>query len=224
MLVELITEIRKLHNLPKIDKTHVFENVDFGYTKNNLIIKGAKFEFSKGISTGIIGSNGTGKTTLFKIFSNYVETHGINSNYKNLKIGYSSSNGNDVNPFMSCKKVLQLCLNSHSMQYFDKVIASLELNKVANNLTNRLSSGQRKKISIFRAFALGRDLILLDEPSAFLDIDSIEMIEKLIYEVKKEIPIVFTTHSKGFLDACADNVYKIETLKNTNSTNINKIQ
>jgi len=213
---QLFSEIRNdkgFKNVPVND--YSFDNISFQYDAKAVIFNNASLNLEKGKSTALIGVNGSGKTTILKILSGYEESFG-NRHSNGHIIGYSSAEGLDINPFLTCKKLISLCLEELNDKYVLNVIEVLQLMNVYKSRIISLSSGQRKKLSIFKAFVTGKDIIFLDEPTAHLDIEAIDQVIGAINSLKSSVPIIFITHSKELLKNCADNIYKIKGLTSDN--------
>ena len=185
-----------------------FENISFQYDSKTKIFDNASFTLEKGKSTALIGVNGCGKTTLLKILSGYEVSNG-NKHSNGHIIGYSSAEGLDVNPYLTCKKIISLCLGDLNDKYLLNVLEVLQLKSLYKSRIMSLSSGQRKKLSIFKAFVTGKDIVFLDEPSAHLDIATRDQVIRIIIEFKKIVPIILITHSKEILSLCADNTFTV---------------
>ncbi|MBV5315244.1 MAG: ATP-binding cassette domain-containing protein [Prolixibacteraceae bacterium] len=185
-----------------------FENISFKYDSDTKIFEDASFRLEKGKSTALIGVNGSGKTTILKILSGFEESS-ENMHVNGHVIGFSSAEGLDVNPYLTCKKFISICLEDLVEKYLLSVLKVLHLESVYKSKIITLSSGQRKKLSIFKAFVTGKDIVFLDEPSAHLDIETRDQIIEIILGLKKSIPIILITHSKEILTSCVDNIYKV---------------
>ena len=77
------------------------------------------------------------------------------------------------------------------------VLEKLDLSKLANMDARKLSGGETQKLAIARTLVCNPELILLDEPTANLDINSTKSIEKIIQKISKEtnITIILATHN-----------------------------
>jgi len=213
---QLFSEIRNdigFNNSPINE--YSFDNISFQYDSKSIIFNNASFKLERGKSTALIGVNGSGKTTILKILSGFEEsTEDKHSN--GYIIGYSSAEGLDINPFLTCKKLISLCLKEFNEKYVLSVLDVFQLKNVYKSRIISLSSGQRKKLSIFKAFVTGRDIVFLDEPTAHLDIEAIEQVIVAINSLKNTMPIIFITHSKELLNSCADIIYKVKGLTSVN--------
>jgi len=210
---ELFSNIRIEKGYNKIikDYDYFFDDISFKYNSNVVVFENASFKLECGKSTALIGVNGSGKTTILKILSGFEKSNGNMHSNEHI-IGYSSAEGLDMNPFLTCKKLISLCLEELNNKYLLNVLETLQLKNVYGTRIISLSSGQRKKLSIFKAFVTGKDIIFLDEPTAHLDIEAIDQVSDTINCLKNTVPIIFISHSKELIKKCADNIYKVKGL------------
>lgn len=160
---------------------------------------------------GIIGINGTGKSTFLKILASleYADDGDISRN-KLAKIAYLDQN-TDISGEMS---VINFVLSENSgsdleiQEYEAKdILGRLEIYEY-NKPVGELSGGQKKRVAIARALVSHSDLLILDEPTNHLDKDSILWLEQ--YLIKYSGAIVMITHDRYFLDRVTNRIVEIE--------------
>jgi len=181
------------------------KNLSFRYNERDThyVLKGLNFEISKGEHIGVVGRNGTGKTTLVKLLLNlYPDYEG--------EILFGGSELRKLNPLAVRKKVFlfpqdiyifngtikENILNGNLNAEIDDIIKAAKLadlhdyvksqylgyNHQLGDTGSNLSGGQRLKIGFARLFLSNPDIIILDEASSSLDLES----EKKIMEnIKK---------------------------------------
>lgn len=162
------------------------------------IINGLFFNIPEGETVGIIGPNGSGKTTFFNAISGFVpqEKGEINFKYKNI---------NKLQPFeraqlgigrvfqhsgvfheMTLKENILVACEARGKKITDKeIISALETVNLAerlNDLASSLSGGQKRLLEMCRAVTAGAELFLLDEPTAGV---SPKMKAELVSFIKK---------------------------------------
>ncbi|KPU27144.1 ABC transporter ATP-binding protein [Caloranaerobacter sp. TR13] len=222
------------------------------YYGANKILKKISFEVKTGERVGVVGSNGAGKTTIFKIIAgigNY--ENGIISIRKGATIGYL-----DQIPVYPCEykvidvlntafeelfkirrdmKKLEEKMNIMKGEELDKVIKRYgqlqslfeykggydieeKLNKICTGLKikedfrerkfSTLSGGEKTTVLLGKILLQNPDILLLDEPSNHLDIESIEWLESFLNEYSGTVLII--SHDRYFLDRVVNKIIEIE--------------
>lgn len=196
-------------------------NINFSYNDNK-IFENLNLEINKGQTIFIGGENGSGKSTLVDIISGMlsplkgrVELNGQNiEDYKKdlLKaIGYVSQTNFLTND--SIKENIIFGRSGISEEDINNVIAKVELDKViqslpdgietnAGNLGNSLSGGQKQRIAIARALIDDPKIIILDEATNALDLETENNFLEIINRLKKERIVIFIAHSKLIKNFC----------------------
>lgn len=181
------------------------KNLSFSYDKKDYVIRDLNFNVDKGCF-GITGPNGSGKTTLIRVISGVGE-----SLYGGKKIGeviFESKSdfipsvvlqNNDSNIFCETAKeeVEFFVLNKNFIfRNSSDFFKHWGLEVIKDIKTDKLSYGQKQKYSISLALSFSNraNLILMDEPLAFLDIDNINYFKKILFELKKNNTILIFGH------------------------------
>ncbi|SCY33185.1 ribosomal protection-like ABC-F family protein [Alkaliphilus peptidifermentans] len=222
------------------------------YFGGNEILKDITFDVQIGEKVGIIGRNGTGKTTLFKLI-NQVEKHdgGDISIKKDTRIGYldqipifsddylvidvlntafeeefrilgkmrqlevlmADSSTATLDGIMKKYSILQqefLCLGGYEID--EKLSRICNGLKISEELKSRhfssLSGGEKTTILLGKILLKSCDLLLLDEPSNHLDMESIEWLEKFITDYEGTVIVI--SHDRYFLDKTVNKIIEIE--------------
>ena len=192
----------------KYQKTEVLENV-------NLTIKDDDF-------LAIIGPNGGGKSTLLKLILGLLplQSGTIEKNIENNQVGYVPQNTNlNIDfPITALEVVLMGHISSKKRLFGyskDEISCAIEsLNQVgmkdyANKKIGDLSGGQRQRVFIARALCSNPKIMLLDEPTASIDVKGQQEIYELLRELNKTICIVVVSHDLSILLNYAKNVAHI---------------
>lgn len=161
---------------------------------NKELLDNTKFNIKTNSKTALIGKNGVGKTTLIK------EILSRNSKIKinpSSKISYFKQNLNNLD---ENKTIIENILKDTSQ---DDIYKKVEV----------LSGGERVKVSLTKIMTSNSNFLILDEPTNFLDIESIEALEYLMKEFKGTI--LFVTHDRNLIDNVATNIMIIENNKIT---------
>ncbi len=161
--------------------------------------------FLRGDKVGLIGPNGVGKTTLLKLILGQLEpTRGKLRRGSKMQVAYfdqmrdaldleatladTISPGSEWIEFGGQRK--------HVMSYLNDFLFSPER---ANSPVRTLSGGERNRLLLARLFALPANVIVLDEPTNDLDIDTLELLEELLLGYSGTAFIV--SHDRRFVDA-----------------------
>lgn len=166
------------------------------------------FQIPLGAKVALTGGNGTGKTTLIQMILNHEE--GISISPK-AKIGYFAQNGYKYNSNQNVMEFMQEDCD-YNISEIRSVLASMgfKQNDIGKSLSV-LSGGEIIKLLLAKMLMGRYNILLMDEPSNFLDIPSLEALEILMKEYAGTI--VFITHDKRLLENVADVVYEIRDKK-----------
>ncbi|MEW9137807.1 ABC transporter ATP-binding protein [Bacillus wiedmannii] len=194
-----------------------FKQVNFGY-KDNLILKNITFNIKRGEALTIVGPSGSGKTTLINLLEKfYFPTNGeitidnVNINQLNTyelrkNIGIVSQGSSLISG-----TILENLLYGLDEKYIDESIirealryANLEefvekqKDKLDTNIGesgDKLSGGEKQRLNIARLFLKNPDIILLDEPTSNLDIESRNLVLESIKTLTKGKTVIKVTHN-----------------------------
>ena len=169
-----------------------------------IIVKGFSATILRGDKVGLIGPNGAGKTTLLKLILGELKpTSGSVRQGSKLSVAYfdqmrstldldatladTISPGSEWVEFAGQRK--------HVMSYLNDFLFSPER---ANSPVRTLSGGERNRVLLARLFALPANVLVLDEPTNDLDIDTLELLEELLQNYAGSVFLV--SHDRRFLD------------------------
>ncbi len=188
-------------------------SVSFSYNELE-VIKDFSHSFMRGSFTAVLGPNGSGKTTLIRLINGMLRPRSgkvrvmgrLTGEYKarelSKHVAYVPQIHNNTFPATVFDTVL-LGRNPHinwSPQYNDRIITAevlvkLDLDEIALKDINKLSGGQRQQVFIARALAQKSSVILLDEPTANLDLRHQHQILKILKDLcSKSMTIVLSIH------------------------------
>jgi macrolide transport system ATP-binding/permease protein len=176
--------------------------------EDKVIFENAKFKIPVGSKVAITGGNGTGKTTLLKmILSN---EKGIEIASK-VQIGYFAQNGYK---FEKEKNVLEF-LKDESDYHASEIRSMIATMGIKQDVVSRkmgtLSGGEIVKILLCKMLLGKYNLLIMDEPNNFLDIDSITALEESMKQYKGTI--IFVSHDKRLVENVAELIYEIKDYK-----------
>mgnify|MGYP003252899947 FL=1 len=193
-------------NLLTIDK------VTKGYT-DKILFKEVSLGIQEGDKIGVIGVNGTGKSTLLKIISGIEEADtGEVTTGRNIKIEYLAQQPE----FDVSKNILENVMlqdqDSHEKDWNKEADAKSMLDKLGirdyDGRVDVLSGGQRKRLALVRAILNPADILVLDEPTNHLDNDMAEWLEKYLNQYRGAI--IMVTHDRYFLDKVTNRIVEID--------------
>ena len=213
------------------------KNVSFFYPiSENKILDCINLKFIKNQCIGIIGKNGSGKSTFLNLLAGLIEpSQGqiIIDNKYNLyanrikwieRLSYVQQNIFLLDS--SIKENIILENNDSKVNYYqyDKVLNVLKLEDYFKDQPNglntkigvdgiSLSGGQKQLISLARALYKNSDVLILDEPTSALDTIKIELFRELILNLKKTKTIFFVTHNKDYFYDSFDQLIEIKSGK-----------
>ncbi|MCD6482593.1 MAG: ATP-binding cassette domain-containing protein [Candidatus Izimaplasma sp.] len=175
----------------------------------NITFKFDDYHFEKNKVSVISGRNGAGKTTLLKSIASLIKYEG---NVKvNGEITYNSQEAVIFNRSVYENIVYPLRIRKLDLSlYQDKIIAYSKVLSIEHLLDKnalKLSSGEKMKVSIVRSIIFNPEIVLLDEPTTHLDLESINELSILIKELKKKITFIVVSHNKTFIEELIDEEY-----------------
>ena len=170
-----------------------------------IIFEDASFGVHQGDKIGIVGINGTGKTTLLKMVAGLEEPdQGQIVRQNGLKIAYLPQNPEfPENATISSYALDEREANSWQVQS--------NLNRLGitdwEARLDQLSGGQRRKVAMAKALAADFDMLLLDEPTNHLDQEMIVWLEEYLRNYRGVLMMV--THDRYFLDRVSNRILEI---------------
>ena len=167
------------------------------------IFRDASFGIHAGDKIGIVGINGTGKTTLLRMIAGLEETdEGQIVRQNNLKIAYLPQN-----PEFPSGATIRSWAQDSEMEW--KVQSNLERLGITDYdmQIEHLSGGQRRKAALAKVLASDFDVLLLDEPTNHLDEAMIIWLEDYLRSYRGTI--VMVTHDRYFLDRVSNKILEI---------------
>lgn len=165
----------------------------------------ADFYMRGGDKLAVIGSNGSGKTTLVNKILHHEAGIIISPS---VKIGYFAQNLN----ILDNEKTILENVESTTKQnetLTRTVLARMHFfNEDVYKPVNVLSGGERVKVALSKVFLSEVNMLILDEPTNYLDVESLEALEALLSEY--EGTIIFVSHDRKFIENVANRVVEIQ--------------
>ncbi|ADL52198.1 ABC transporter ATP-binding protein [Clostridium cellulovorans] len=203
-----------------IDKTSLehpikFENIKFSYDEGKVVLDGLSFEIQKGKTTALVGSSGSGKSTIIKLICGFYEvSHGqiklwdkpltglnlkeVRSNISLVSqdiyllpstvaenISYSIEN-------VAMKDIIDASTAANAHEFIEKLPEGY--NSIIGERGNSLSGGQKQRIAIARAILKDSPILLLDEPTSALDTHSEILVQESLERITKNKTVIVIAH------------------------------
>ncbi|MBC7382348.1 MAG: ABC transporter ATP-binding protein [Bacteroidia bacterium] len=185
--------------------------------RHTQVLHHINLKFETGMVAGLIGPNGTGKTTLIKCIlglTHFLEgailvqgkSISKQSGYRNL-IGYMPQTGN----YPENMKVSQLFamireIRSNQTTIDDDLLYRFGLENSLNKYMGQLSGGTVQKVSAVLAFMFDPPILILDEPTAGLDPLAAEILKEKISKSAQNKLVIITSHVLNDLDELASHI------------------
>jgi len=212
------------------------QNTEIGYlTKKNklILLSNINLTAKKGENIALIGINGSGKSTLLrsiagtqKLLSGDIKINGFEVNKYTTadlakKLAIVSSEVINAR-FLKVKDLVSLGRFPHQslskkqtnndIQIVNNALVITGILHLSEKNINEISDGERQKVMIARALTQDTDIILLDEPTAFLDIENKYSVYNILSRTAKEQnkTIIFSTHDLNIALKHADKVWLIK--------------
>ena len=180
------------------------EQLSFSYPNGKEVFRNATFRLLRDSRTVLLGENGSGKTTLIRLILE-VELVRI---VPKAKIGYLKQDLSDLRPDKTVlENVTETSIQSQNI--VRTVLARLLF--TAGDIqkpVSVLSGGERVRLAFARILVSNANVLILDEPTNYLDIPSIEAVQSLLSEY--EGTMLFTSHDSAFVRAIATNSVVIQ--------------
>ena len=190
--------------------------------RDKTILAGLSFGVEKGSLVAIVGENDSGKSVLLKLLSGFenpnygqVFIHGLDMNKRRQEtqklIGYVPYETN-LDPWLTLKQNIIFNAELYNIKYSDysKKIeyfsSKLNLNQNLNEYAYRVSGGEQKKAMLIRALIHDPDVLIMDEPTGFMDAESIRLTWDLIKDLKGKKSIIYVSNSLAEIEQAHDRI------------------
>ena len=181
---------------------------------DRLLMDGLSFTLPPGAIVGIIGPNGAGKTTLFRMITGQEEPdQGAVRLGQTVKLAYVDQSRSDLDPD---KSVFEEVADGQEILEFGRV----EVNPRAylswfnfrgseqQKKVGVLSGGERNRLHLAKLLKEGGNLMLLDEPTNDLDVDTLRALEEALLSFAGSVMVI--SHDRWFLDRIATHILAFE--------------
>lgn len=209
------------------------KNLEYTYESGKKVLDGISLSTNNGAITMVIGENGAGKTTLFKNILGLLKRGKGDIIVDGEELRY------DKKSLLNYRKNVTMVFQDPDNQIFysnvfddtaftlrnlgfdeetvkervDNALRSANAYELKEMPVHFLSYGQKKRVAIASAIALGAQYILMDEPTAGLDPVSIGILKKTISSIAKNSSLLISTHDMEFCYEMADYIYVVKDAK-----------
>jgi len=188
-------------------------NLVKGYS-DKLLVDDLSFKLPPGGIVGVIGPNGAGKTTLFRMITGQDSPDGGSINVgETVKLGYVDQSRDDLNPNSTVWEEIsdgleEIELGKRKMQ--SRAYCGMFNFRGADQQkkVGQLSGGERNRVHLAKMVKSGANLILLDEPTNDLDVDTLRALEEALLDFAGCAVVI--SHDRWFLDKIATHILAFE--------------
>jgi len=196
------------------------------------------FKLEKGKILGLLGKNGAGKSTIFRIILGILEADKGQvlidkkeySIKESKKVGFLPEEGSLSQELTVYE---QLCFygslkgmsNDEVLESLKKWLVKFDIVEYMNRKIKELSKGNRQRIQFIVSILHNPDLIILDEPFSGLDPLGVELFKEILLELKREgKAIIFSSHRMEHVELFCDDILLIDKGKTLCYGNLNEIK
>lgn len=211
----------------------ILENITFGYSKESMLFENLNIdffdEFNCGYVYALMGSSGSGKTTILKLVLRLLETKKgsiVTKPSKNPVISYIPQEPvlfEHLTPlqnatFFKSLHTYQKIFDKDRFVFLAELMGMNEILKSAKDI-GEMSGGEKQRLAILRALSIKPDILLFDEPLTGLDAESKSNILILLRNIVKQykLLVIYVTHHFTEAQLIADEIVYISRNYNNNS-------
>ena len=190
------------------------ENISKSYD-GRPIVADLTLRIMRGDRLGIVGPNGAGKTTLIKLLTGTLQPDsGTIKLGTNLEVATLDQLRSSLKPQTTLKDALTgggadtILINGQSRHVISYMKDFLFAPEQAGTAVSKLSGGERARVTLARALALPSNVLVLDEPTNDLDLETLDLLQEMIADYPGTVIVV--SHDRDFLDRVATSILAFE--------------
>ncbi|MDN6625911.1 MAG: ABC transporter ATP-binding protein [Pisciglobus halotolerans] len=209
-------EVQKRKEIVEYKKDSLLagEHLAIGYKKQAVLKNIPSFSIEKPMIFGIMGANGTGKTTFVKSLAGLIP-------FKDGKVYWKGKAQTTKQMVKRCFLVMQdvhyqlfsesvkqeILLGAGAPEIYETVIDLLGLKELESRHPVSLSGGEQQRVMIAAAICSGKDILIFDEPTSGLDYENMEAVTNLMKQLKAMGKIIFViTHDQELAAKSCDHI------------------
>lgn len=173
---------------------------------SNVIFENLSYEFKDNGFYFLLGKSGSGKTTLLNLIGN-LETCSNGNIERNADVCYVFQEANLLTDFTVYENIKMTGIEDEEI---DTILKSLKILNLKNKVVNILSGGEKQRVAIGRALAMGGQILLLDEPTGNLDEQNTIQILDILKELSKTRLVIMATHDTSIVDKYGDIILEVK--------------
>ena len=218
-----------------VNKTFIKKN------KSTLALQNFNIQIKKGSIHGLLGTNGAGKSTFINILGSLVKKDSGNINICNLNIDTATKQSKfkigivpqelNIDPFFTPYELLELQAGLYGIKKnnrkTDEILSNVGLIDQKNSYARTLSGGMRRRLLVAKALVHSPEMLILDEPTAGVDVDLRKSLWDYIKRINKlGTTICLTTHYLEEAEELCDRITIInngKVIKDDTKSNLLKI-
>lgn len=208
-----------IENKDKKDREEILSasNIYFRYEKEEAdVIKELNLKVYEGEKLGIIGGNGTGKSTLLKLLSKIIKPYSGKLKYKGKK--YEKINSlkfyenisalsQDVENIFSNETVLdELKEMTSDIDKINNIVKDMELESLLKSHPFDLSEGEKQRVALAKIILKNSEVLILDEPTKGMDGEFKEKLGMIFNKYLKDKTLIIVSHDIDFLSRNVDRI------------------
>ena len=189
------------------------KNIAFGYDQH-MLIQNFSLRVQRGDRIGLVGNNGVGKSTLLKLMLGEIEPNaGTIKRGTNVHLGYFDQHRRKLDLDQTVAQIVgdgseYVTLNGKPRHVVGYLRGFLFTAKRALTPVKSLSGGERNRVILARLFTQAANLLILDEPTNDLDVETLEVLEERLQDYSGTLIVV--SHDRAFLDNTVSSILTFE--------------
>ena len=193
-----------------------FKKVSFGYVESRPLLDEVDFSIHRGTKITIMGQNGAGKSTIFKLITKEIRPEdGVVNIVNNLSIAISRQVIPQEELDLTVREFFEKAMSRQVKEKIynidpkiDEILEAVNFKASHDKVMRSFSGGQQARLLLASALIQAPDLLLLDEPTNNLDKAGIEHLTKFLIDYDKTCIVI--SHDADFLNSFTDGVLYLD--------------